>query len=144
MWWFKDKDTDKGKAHNWCCFSCNYVLVFDSSPSKTVTFYQCPQCDYRYTLHNNKSLTYRWGMPITLVLYGVIFDKYPVKKAKALAEYFSSRDDVYLTVLIEHINEELLRPTQQVSDIFNFEYPNEAELRLFLIAFNEELINIMV
>jgi len=78
-------------------------------------------------------------MPLSLVLYGVIFDKKPVNKAEHIAEEFSLRDDIDLPALIKDIKRELQNPTQKVSEILDLSYPNEIALRTFLKIFCEEL-----
>lgn len=114
-------------------------MKLNSSPTKEVTFFQCPQCESHYTLHESGSLTDRWGMPLSLVLYGVIFDKKPINKAKHIAEQFSVRDDINLPFLVKNVKDELECPTQKVSEILEFSYPNEIALRSFLKVFCEEL-----
>jgi len=84
------------------------------------------------------SLTDRWGMPISLVLYGVIFEKKPEIKATVIAADFKARDDLDLVEIIEDIKIELETPRQKVSSILNFEYPDEDKLRLFLKLFIEQ------
>jgi DNA-directed RNA polymerase subunit RPC12/RpoP len=133
----------KSKKQNRHCLRCNTELDIATPSDQEVTFYQCPQCNSHYTLHKNKSLTDRWGMPISLVLYGVIFEKEPTNTAKAIANDFAKRDDIDLAYLLKNINDELLMPTQKVSEILNFSYPNETALRLFLTAFNEELTKLI-
>jgi len=81
-------------------------------------------------------------MPISLVLYGVIFDKKPINRAKHIAEQFSARDDINLPFLIKNIIAELQTPTQKVSEILDLSYPNEIALRSFLKVFCEELSRI--
>jgi len=84
------------------------------------------------------SLTDRWGMPISLVLYGAIFEKKPEIKATVIAADFKARDDLDLVEIIEDIKIELETPRQKVSSILNFEYPDEDKLRLFLKLFIEQ------
>jgi hypothetical protein len=82
-------------------------------------------------------------MPISLVLYGVIFDQYPINKVKQIAEQFSLREDIDLAFLINNVEDELQNPTQKVSNILDFSYPDEIALRKYLKAFNKELIRII-
>jgi len=83
-------------------------------------------------------------MPISLVLYGVIFDQHPINKAKIIAQQLSLRDDIDLAFLINNVEEELQNPTQKVSNILDFVYPNETELRSYLKIFTEELRKILM
>jgi hypothetical protein len=125
------------------CLRCNTELNIASPISKDIKFYQCLQCDSHYTLHKNKSLTDRWGMPIALILYGVIFEKKPVQQARNIAQQFSVRDDIDLVFLIKNVEDELQKPTQKVSEILDFSYPDEIALRSFLNIFSEELSNLI-
>jgi hypothetical protein len=45
--------------------------------------------------------------------------------------------------MISNITDELHKPTQKVSEILDFSYPNETALREFLTVFCEELTNII-
>jgi peptide subunit release factor 1 (eRF1) len=128
---------------NLSCLRCNNELNITSPSPEEITFYQCPQCDSHYTLHKDKSLTDRWGMPISLVLYGVIFVKRPVNSAKVIAEQLALRDDIDLAFLIKNIHDELQEPTQKVSKMLDFIYPDETALREFLKVFNEELTELI-
>ncbi len=78
-------------------------------------------------------------MPITLPLYSVIFEKNPATKAKSVAISFYESKDFDLEILKEHIGSELNQPTQNVSEIHDYVYPNEDELRKFLKCFVFEL-----
>ena len=78
-------------------------------------------------------------MPITLPLYGVIYDKEPRLKAEKEAQGFLSRDKEVRDLIKQHIREELNNPKQKVSRIFNFKYPNEEKLREYLEDFIKAL-----
>lgn len=146
MQYISAEKTVKGikiKDNNLYCLRCDTKLNIDSSSSEEVCFYQCRQCNSHYRLHEDNSLVDRWGMPISLVLYGVIFDQHPINKVKNIAEKFSLRDDIDLAFLINNIEEELQNPTQKVSNILDFSYPDETALRKYLKAFNKELTRII-
>ena len=74
-------------------------------------------------------------MPISLVLYCVIFDKKSETKAAAIASNFKARDDLELVEIVDDIKNDLKSPRQKVSSIVDCRYPNEEKLRLFLKLF---------
>jgi hypothetical protein len=122
------------------CFRCMGKLqLMDEDVKSSVSFYQCTNCQSHYTLTANKKLHDRWLMPITLVLYGVIFDNNPALRAVTVAQEFYHRDDIDLEKMITDIEQELEAPRQNLVDIFEFSYPNEAKLRVFLRQFIVEL-----
>ena len=78
-------------------------------------------------------------MPLSLPLYSVIYDQDPALRASEIAQHFYKRDDLDLDLLERHIAEELDNPKQKVSEIHNFVYANESQLREFLEKFLEAL-----
>jgi len=124
------------------CFRCHTLLLKDSKV-KRITFYQCPKCLSAYSKESNKPLHDRWRMPLSLVLYGVIFDKNPLLKYKSIAIEFSKRDDLDLDFMISDIKQELEKPRQNVSHILDFEYPDEVKLREFLQKFEDSLSSLL-
>jgi len=118
------------------CIRCKNIL--NRTDEGVVTFYACSSCNAQYHLKENGDLCDRWGAPISLVLYGVIFEKHPETKAQAIAADFKARDDLGLDKIVDDIKAELNSPRQKISSILNFEYPNEDKLRLFLKRFIDE------
>jgi len=118
------------------CFRCN--TTFNKTNEDDTHFYSCSSCNAHYRLDEHNGLCDRWRMPISLVLYGVIFDKKPETKAAAIAASFKARDDLDLAKIVDDIKDELKSPRQKVSSILEFRYPNEDKLRLFLALFVKE------
>ena len=54
------------------CFRCNDALVVIHL-LEDITFYECQKCERDYARKKGKSLTDRWGSPISIPLYGIIF-----------------------------------------------------------------------
>jgi hypothetical protein len=79
-------------------------------------------------------VTDRWGSPISLALYGVIFDRDAIPRADQIAEMLArDKDAVYLEAFAREIQSELDEPTQQVSEILDMAaVKSEANLRAFL------------
>ncbi len=100
-----------------------------------MTFFVCPQCSRRYALRSGGNLTFRWGHPISLALYPVIFTEAPAKVDPAridaqLADY----SDAHLAAAVAEIRLELAQPTQAVREILECVAP-EAQLRAYLEVF---------
>jgi hypothetical protein len=94
--------------------------------------YACPQCGRHYTLKNSGRLVFRWGHPISLVLYPVIFDEKPSARATEVAGRFvAEQSPEWQSELIREIELELREPTQAVRDILDCR-GSEQELREFL------------
>ena len=99
-----------------------------------IEFFECSACRRQYALRPGKGLTYRWGHPISLALYGVIFDESPADAeqiCKVSAHLQGGRSDVEIAALVKEIRFELSEPTQQVRDILDCR-ATEQKLRLFL------------
>ena len=103
--------------------------------TKDIMFFECRSCQRQYAQRLGRSLTYRWGHPVTLPLYIVLFDSEPWSRAQATADHFlkaCSRDE--LARMIEEIDLELHHPTQNVRDILD-NRASEEKCREFLHAF---------
>ena len=101
------------------CLRCARIDLRRLPESSTdIEFFECPSCRRRYARRAGGSLTYRWRHPITLALYGVIFDDDPVSHAASQADAFSqkrSRDE--LQKIAEEIELELNEPTHSVREV---------------------------
>jgi hypothetical protein len=95
-------------------------------------FFECLACGRQYALRPGQELTYRWRHPISLALYGVIFDP-PTNAAvlRAAESLREGRSDDEIAALVKEIRLELNDPTQQVRDILDCR-ATEEELRNFL------------
>lgn len=124
------------------CYRCDNELSLVSSGDEKVLFFSCPACNSRYARNSNKGLHDRWGMPLTLPLYDVIFDEHPAPRAVDIAQSFVKRGDIDLEVLIAHIDDELANPKQRLSAIHNAR-ASEFQLRGFLSKFRDSLVRLM-
>lgn len=96
-------------------------------------------CGAGYAKKPGQDLHDRWLMPLSVVLYAVIFEREPYLKAKSVAKYLLDQKNTDLLKLKEHILEEIKTPKQKVSQIHDFAYPDEVELRKYLVAVYEHL-----
>lgn len=103
-----------------------YHQTFDG-----IVFYDCPRCLRSYALKNGKTLTYRWLHPISLALYGVLFEKKPNSHAERIANDLRRAYPDHFAHMAQEIELELRQPTQQVRDIID-NPSTEAECRAFL------------
>ena len=76
-------------------------------------------------------MTFRWLHPITVALYGVIFDRNPVLRAGQVAESLASEPAEWRAALLREIVLELADPTQDLADTLDLAAP-DAVLRDFL------------
>jgi hypothetical protein len=117
------------------CLRCSGVeLTRLPGSAEEITFFECPSCYRHYAQRPGHSLTYRWLHPISLALYCILFDRDPLSKAPFVAEELMrrrSRDESLK--MIEEIELELQRPTQNVRDMLN-NPQSEEECRVFLQA----------
>lgn len=96
------------------------------------TFYLCTRCKRQYELKPDRSLSYRWRHPISLALYGVIFNPHPVGEAQRVAQsLMRAYSSAHVKVFAKEIELELTSPTQQVRDILE-NVASEEECREFL------------
>ncbi len=115
-----------------------------ASPGPQTQFFRCPACSREYSLEEGKSLTFRWLHPISLVLYGVIFDEDPVgagKVATAATSLAQGRSDEEIAAFVAEVRLELAEPTQNVRDILECQAPEE-ELRRFLGLVCDHLLGV--
>jgi hypothetical protein len=118
--------------------------VLTQLPSRAdVAFYECPACGRQYCLQPGKQLTFRWLHPISLPLYGVIFEDTPTERAEADAKLFvKQKPPAYLRTMVEEIRLELRDPTQQVRDIVGCT-ASELNVREFLRLFADNVDQLM-
>jgi hypothetical protein len=123
------------------CLRCKTVTleVLDTLPE--ITCYRCLHCKRHYAKEPGKGLVSRWGSPLSLALYGVIFaaDAIP-HVADTARELARSRDSQAIEALADEIQLELDEPTQRVAEIHDMAAPKaEEHLRDFLRLVVEEL-----
>jgi hypothetical protein len=118
------------------CLRCAGVILDRAPESPTgIDFFECPACHRRYAKKPGGVLTYRWLHPVTLALYGVIFEEDPVRLAVPQAEHFlKHRLPHELLQIVEEIELELNQPTQNVRDALE-NRATEERYREYLRAF---------
>lgn len=100
------------------CLRCSDVRLLKLAESdREIAFYECPTCFRQYAQLSGQSLTYRWLHPISLALYGVIFDPEPLGRAQHVAEMLLKKSPEDIAAIVAEIELELQRPTQTVRDI---------------------------
>jgi hypothetical protein len=115
------------------CLICK-TIELDSLPASTedITFYECRQCSRHYSKSAGRALSYRWLHPISLLLYGVIFEPRPQSAARHIAENFrNGKKEEDLKFIIQEVKMELEHPTRNVRDILSMNQ-SEKDLREFL------------
>jgi len=102
--------------------------------SEEITFFECPSCHRHYARRPGHSLTYRWLHPVSLALYRILFNQEPLSAAPFVAdELMRGRSRDASLKMIEEIEWELKRPTQNVREILD-NPQSEDECREFLQA----------
>lgn len=98
-----------------------------------ITFYECPSCHRQFAQEPGRGLCDRWPSPISLVLYGIQFEAKPQTHYERIARsllHDRSREEIAL--MVEEIEHEISKPTQQVRDILGLPQ-DEEDLRSFLL-----------
>jgi hypothetical protein len=118
------------------CLRCDNVALEPREAAPSIEFFQCPNCQRRYARAEGGELTERWMGPLSLVLYGVLFDQHPAERAAQVArQLLDQRSPADLRLMVQEIREELARPKQRVRDILPGMPAGETELREFLQKF---------
>ena len=116
-----------------CCGAPELTFAPDSR--REIEFFECPACRRRYARKTGGALTFRWGHPVTLALYGVLFAADPVAEAEAQASRFAGQwPPDTLRAMVEEIELELHHPTQRVRDCLD-NVASEEKCRDYLRAF---------
>ncbi len=123
------------------CPRCRTVGLETLDASPGITFYRCPGCSRQYARTPGAGLVDRWLSPVSLALYGVIFESDAIPHAPRIAQDLTrERDPASLAALAREIQLELDEPTQQVRDILPMAAPKtEEHLRAFLQAVVDQL-----
>jgi hypothetical protein len=124
------------------CLRCKDVALASLSPVQDIAFFECPQCRRQYALKPGKDLTFRWGHPISHLLYPVIFSTSPLaaevnRVVRTILETTSESDR---KAAVEETVLELNDPTQKLVDILDCR-ASEAELREYLSAVCDHIRN---
>jgi transposase-like protein len=115
------------------CLRCetSQLTVLPESNDQA-TFYECPSCHRNFAQEPGRGLCDRWLSPISLVLYGVQLEPKPQANYQRVAQsllHDRSREEI--AWMVEEIEHELRKPTQQVRDILSLPH-DEEDLRDFL------------
>jgi len=114
------------------CPRCGASLVQNPDTTATITFYDCPSCQWHFAQEPGKSLHDRWLSPLSIALYSQIFEKHPDKTAEENAKALQAQRPDLISEILNEIDRELESPTQKVSEILDFKYPDEDALRMHL------------
>ena len=114
------------------CPRCGGSLVLDPDTTETITYYNCPSCPWHFAQAPGKGLHDRWLSPLSIALYSQIFEKHPDQTAEENAKALLSQRPDLIAAILNEIDRELESPTQKVSEIFDFLYPDEDKLRIHL------------
>ncbi len=114
------------------CPRCRGSLVLSPDTTATITFYDCPSCPWHFAQEPGEGLHDRWGSPLSIALYSQIFEKHPDQTAEENARMLLSQRPDLIQSILNEIDRELDSPTQRVSEIHRFLYPNEDSLRVHL------------
>jgi len=127
--------------HKETCLRCKGDLI-TTEKHKEITFYECQNCKRTYAKSIGKSLTDRWSNPISIALYGIIFEKEIVSDEFIIHAVgsLSHLDEKQKNILIEEIEEELNHPKQQLIHMLNLKGTEEIA-RDYLSRLVEELKN---
>jgi hypothetical protein len=119
------------------CFRCPGTLR-PTDRAESIRFLECPECGRRYAQRDGGPLTERWLSPISLALYGVMFDEHPQDPENVRLQ---ARGMGHLDVdaLVREIRLELAEPAQPVRDILGGMRATEADLREYLRLLADEL-----
>ena len=121
------------------CLRCAATALRKLDSPEGVAFFECPSCHRHYAREAGGALTYRWGHPISLALYGALFDPDPLPEAPRIAEFLrKGRTAELIGEWAEEIALELAHPTQAVRDILG-NPSSEAACREFLAAVVQQL-----
>jgi hypothetical protein len=122
------------------CLRCKAALKTVTPPElERIEFFACSACSSQYALKPGQELHDRWGMPLTLVLYPLIFARDTTSQLSEVASFVRSKPAEFQRVVLEHIKDELDQPKQKVSQLHGFVSLDERALREFLSALVTEL-----
>jgi transposase-like protein len=114
------------------CLRCPRSALKPTDSPPGLQFWACPTCGRTYTKKPGTPLTFRWGNPIALALYPVIFDATPYARSADVARRLSSQwTAAEARRAVAEITLELDSPTQPVRSIVDAVASEEA-CRLYL------------
>jgi hypothetical protein len=115
------------------CLRCETIpLALLPESGDQIAFYECPSCHRHFAQKSGRGLCDRWNSPISLVLYGIQFEPKPQAHYQRVAQsLLNDRSQQEIVRMIDEIERELKKPTQQVRDILSLPQ-EEDDLRHFL------------
>lgn len=109
------------------CLRCSGVeLVQLPESNQEIKFFYCPVCHLGYAQRPGLALTYRWGHPISLVLYDFSYMSDPTDGLATGVARFIIEDAKDIEPFLQEIEAELRHTTQQVRDILDADESEEA------------------
>ena len=117
------------------CLRCA-VPLSPTGQADPLRFHQCPRCGRAFTERADGTLVERWLGPLSVALYGVIFDPRPQERVRAVADGLGHLDTGHIAA---EIRLELAHPTQPVGEIVGPMRAGEDDLREFLRLLADEL-----
>lgn len=116
------------------CLRCKDVVLARLSPAQDVAFFECPQCRRQFALKPGQDLTFKFGHPMSVMLYPVIFSASPLADVNRVAQdIIESTPAIDWNAAAAEAQLELDDPTQRLRDILGCP-ASEAELREYLSA----------
>jgi hypothetical protein len=114
------------------CFRCGVADLAPLPSPQGAAFFRCPRCEREFFRTASGALVFRWGHPISLILYPVLFDEDPAARCAQVAALFAEQSPPEkLRQAIDEIRLELNHPAQPVREIVGCR-ASEAALRDFL------------
>jgi len=108
------------------CFRCGGRLSL-LERRDDLEFLKCVTCERQYSRREGRAITDRWLSPISLALYGIIFQDSPIseKRLKQLAGSLDHLSSDEIGVLIAEIDSELQNPRQSLVDMMDLSCSEE-------------------
>lgn len=100
------------------CLRCSHSALKPADSPPDLQCWVCPTCGRGYAKKPGNPLTFRWGHPISLALYPVIFDPDPAARAADVARRLAAQWTAEEAgQVVAEITLELETPTQPVRSI---------------------------
>jgi hypothetical protein len=119
------------------CLRCA-VPLSPTGQADPLRFRRCPRCGRAFTERADGTLVERWLGPLSVALYGVIFDPRPQEPARVRA-IMNGLDHLDTEQIAAEIRLELDHPTQPIAEIVGPMRAGEDDLREFLRLLADEL-----
>jgi hypothetical protein len=119
------------------CLRCA-VPLSPTGQADPLRFHECPRCGRAFAERADGTLVERWLGPLSVALYGVIFDPRPhePERVRSVANGLGHLDTDRIAA---EIRLELAHPTQPIAEIVGPMRAAEDDLREFLRLLADEL-----